>query len=240
MITLLEKTLPREQFIALWSDEAPSYKKAIIKISEYLIDQGIEHVSSFDLEITLLEPPRFKVSGVVDTTNQTKKLSLELVWLPNLDCYRIGYSFLTTPSPPVSQKTVQQVIEALDSASCDDKHLTIEGQVFEALEGFDEDSEGSHLIVPAIIRFFERFPDHEDQSLIHIAWDAKLESAVILDSLRRSPNISMICIVEGIINTTEDDSIKVFWTEQLRTILKDCSDEDIIEYASDLIGDTLN
>jgi hypothetical protein len=122
--------------------------------------------------------------------------------------------------PKPQDKTVDDFIAALDAIR-DESQTIFVGQVFNAMEGLDENDAEISRAYPAIFRLFERFPEEDFGNpghLVHLLVMRRGHESLLAESLRRTPSIPALELAYELAINSPTPSERASWLEEVRRI----------------------
>jgi hypothetical protein len=219
MKRLLQTEITERDFTECWSGDAPPHSEFLDAAAERLSSQVSGDVSAFSAAIKPWGSNRVRIDGSLNAGGCDKTYYIEVVWLPTSSSYR-GVASVRDTLPTPEPKSIEQFIADLD-AIVGEEEVILEGQIFQALEGIDEASEGLHRAYPAIFRLLERFPEEESgmhNHLIDILEQGGRYEGQLLESIRRVPSIPAVQAAYGLLRTASTEDMRSEWLKEIQRI----------------------
>lgn len=202
--TAIRRAVSRSQYRACWEGEdAPPWEDFLVALCRRLVPQMPPSVAGLEIDLYPFGADRLMVNGSFTAGGKACHFEGEMVWCPRPRMYRGVVNVRTSLSPPVP-KTVYEFIDAIERIDPAKEITFLRYLIYDAAVGFDEDTEGFDLAVPAIFRLFERYP-HENYGVpgvlttmleAHGGYEEPLRA-----SLRRQPSTPALVVAARILNS---------------------------------------
>lgn len=221
---LLQAQISEKAFTDSWSGTAPSYTSFLDDAASRLARHVSGSLADFSVLIRADGNQRVRMDGSFATESQSLAFYAEMVWLPLSNTFRGNVSVSEAmPTPP--KKTVGEFIEALDNIR-DESEAIFVGQVFNAMEGLDENDAGIAKSYPAIFRLFERLPEEDFGNpghLVHLILARRRHESLLAKSLRRVPSIPALELAYELATGLQTPSKRARWIKEIRRVAA-CAD----------------
>jgi hypothetical protein len=216
---LLLAQIPEESFLESWSGVPVAYQSFLDDAARRLAKHLPDQIEDLKAGIRSDGLQRIRLDGSALSDSQSLTFYAEIVWIPSSKTFRGNVSVRQTrPMPP--EKTVDDFIATLDGIR-DECETIFVGQVFNAMEGLDENDALISHAYPAIFRLFERFPEEDFGNpghLVHLMLMRRGHESLLAESLRRAPSIPALELAYELAINSPTPSEQASWLEEVRRV----------------------